>query len=441
MPAMKKDAPTVCVVGLGYIGLPTASMFATHGFQVHGVDNNPEIIKTLKSGRIHIEEPGLATVVKAAISSGNLVVSETPKPSDVFIIAVPTPYQKGTHQTPLADMSFVKAGLESVLPLLKKGNLVILESTSPAGTTKELVLPMISKAGFVPGDDIGVAYCPERVIPGQALKELIGNDRIVGAINDHWGHVTKQLYKSFVSGEVYITDPTVAEMAKLVENTYRDVNIALANELARVCERLGVSVWDVIQLANRHPRVQVHKPGPGVGGHCISVDPWFLVEKFPEEARLIKTARTINDAVPHHVAGLIASLLPGKERKKIAILGLAYKGNVDDARESPAIEVIKILKNKYAHYILSVHDPFVKTSEFENVSLNEALKDADMALFLTAHDVFRQYDPAQFLKLMKGRVILDTHNMLKAERWLPIGFDVYTLGTGKTGAFNRVSAS
>ncbi len=269
---MKTPSKKICVIGLGYIGLPTASMFASHGFGVHGVDINPKIIETLREGRIHIEEPGLATVVKAAINSGNLTVNLAPAAADVFIIAVPTPYSHHGGAIPSADMSYVTAAVESVLPFLKKGDLVILESTSPAGTTRDLIIPMIEKRGLAPGADVGVAYCPERVIPGQALKELIGNDRVIGAIDQAWGEATRKLYKSFVSGEIFITEPTVAEMVKLLENTYRDVNIALANEVALLCEKLGVNAWDVIRIANRHPRVNVHKPGPGVGGHCISVD-------------------------------------------------------------------------------------------------------------------------------------------------------------------------
>lgn len=418
----------VCVLGLGYIGLPTASMFATQGFKVLGVDVNPTVIETLRDGRLHIEEPGLATVVKAAISSKNLVVDSTPAPSDVFIIAVPTPYLHGDG-VPRADMSFVMTAVHSILPHLKKGNLIILESTSPAGTVRDMIHPLVKKAGWEPGADIGLAYCPERVIPGQALKELIGNDRVIGAIDQKWGEYTKKLYKSFVSGEIFITEPTVAEMVKLVENTYRDVNIALANELAILCEKLGINVWEVVRIANRHPRVNVHNPGPGVGGHCISVDPWFLVEKFPEDTKLIRLARETNDGVPLRVAHAIESIVEGKADAKIVILGLAYKGNVDDSRESPALSVVKHLKASHPKYTLAIYDPHVKLKDFPSVSPSEAFKDADLAVVLTAHDEYKFMDPAEVGPLMAKRVVLDTHNILKAEKWVPAGFSLHVLGT------------
>ncbi|MCB4755586.1 MAG: nucleotide sugar dehydrogenase [Elusimicrobia bacterium] len=420
----------VCVVGLGYIGLPTASMFATHGFLVHGVDVNPLIIQTLREGKIHIEEPGLATVVKAAISSKNLHVESKPAPADVFIIAVPTPYTHQEGKDPVADMSFVQSAAESILPYLKKGNLVILESTSPPGTTRDLIVPLIQKTKLQPGSDVGVAYCPERVIPGQALRELINNDRVIGAINHFWAEETKKLYRSFVAGEIFLTEPTVAEMVKLLENTYRDVNIALSNEVAQICEKLGINVWEVIQLANRHPRVHVHKPGPGVGGHCISVDPWFIVEKYPKEAHLIRTARHINDSMPAHVVDIIERLLEGKKKAKIAVLGLSYKGNVDDLRESPSLTVLRLLKSKYPDFTLTVYDPHVESEEFPTSSIQETFQGADLAVVLTAHDEYRFLDPEEVGSLMATRLVFDAHNWLKAERWLPAGFRLFTLGKG-----------
>lgn len=419
----------ICVVGLGYIGLPTSSMFATYGFKVHGVDINPSVINTLRRGDIHIEEPGLATVVKAAIASGNLTVDLTPVPSDVFIIAVPTPYHHADGGIPRADMSYVRSALESIAPLLKKGNLVILESTSPPGTIRDLVLPMIESASLKPGKDVGVAYCPERVIPGQALKELIENDRVVGAIDQLWGDETRKLYKSFVSGEIFITEPTVAEMVKILENTYRDVNIALANEIALICEKLQIDVWEVIRLANRHPRVNVHRPGPGVGGHCISVDPWFLVEKFPSIAQLVHMARNINDGMPNHVVQAVAQLLEGKKSAKITLMGLTYKGNVDDIRESPAIAVLRLLQKDFPHFTLAVYDPHVKSKDYPLCGIQEAFQDSDLAVVLAAHDDYRFIDPKAVAPLMKSRVVFDTHNFLKKEYWIPAGFVFHTLGS------------
>ncbi len=406
-------------------------MFATHGYLVHGVDINPLIVKTLREGNIHIEEPGLATVVKAAISSKNLTVDSKPSESDVFIIAVPTPYNHRAGAIPTADMSYVTGAMESILPLIKKGDLVILESTSPPGTTRDLIIPMIEKKNLKVGSDVGVAYCPERVIPGQALKELIGNDRVVGAVSPFWAEETKRLYKSFVAGEIFLTEPTVAEMIKLLENTYRDVNIALANEVSRICEKLHIDVWEVIRMANRHPRVNVHTPGPGVGGHCISVDPWFIVEKFPADAKLIRMAREINDGVPQVVVQKIVDTIGKGKKAKIALLGLAYKGNVDDIRESPALSIIDQLKKNHPSFELAIFDPHVtKNKDFPLLSVEDTFKEADMAVVLTAHDEFKNLDPTKVSSLMKGRIVLDTHNILKRDTWAQAGFHVACLGNG-----------
>ncbi|OVE76882.1 UDP-N-acetyl-D-mannosamine dehydrogenase [bacterium F11] len=420
----------ICVLGLGYIGLPTATLFATNGHKVYGVDNNADVINTLKAGEIHIEEPGLSTVVKAALSSGNLQLGTTPAPADVFVVAVPTPsISVENEKIPKADMSFVEKAIESILPHLKKGNLIILESTSPPGTTRDLVIPLVKKVGFLPVTDIGVAYCPERVIPGQALKELIENDRIVGAIDQTWAEKTKALYKSFVSGNIFLTDPTVAEMVKLLENTFRDVNIALANEISVVCQKLGISVWEVIELANRHPRVNVHRPGPGVGGHCISVDPWFIVEKFPSDAKLVQTARGVNDQMPSKVVEIIGSLIEGIEKPKLAILGLAYKGDVDDIRESPAIQIIEQLKTKHPKLTFSIYEPHVKSGPYPLSNLKDTFQDADMAILLTPHKEYLSLNPDEIAPLMRRKMFFDTHNKLKSERWVPYGFEFIVLGT------------
>lgn len=430
---------SVCVVGLGYIGLPTASMFATNGYRVsgspvhvHGVDINSKIIERLKKGIVHIKEPGLETVVKAAITSGNLDIGTKPVPSDVFIIAVPTPHHEEPGQAPTADMRFVKSAMESILPHLRKGNLVILESTSPPGTTEKLIIPMIKEAGFEPGKDIGVAYCPERVIPGKTMKELISNDRIIGAISEPWAEMAKQLYRSFVSGEIFLTDPTTAEMVKLVENTYRDVNIAFANEIAMLCEKLKISVWDVVQMANRHPRVNIHNPGPGVGGHCISVDPWFLVGDFPNDTPLVRTARETNDNMPNNVVKIIKNLLGGKTSGKIAILGIAYKANVDDKRQSPAVTIIEKLEKEFKSFELAVHDPHVPQEFYPKLEtdIKKVLTGADLAVILTGHDAYKNIDPNDAAAVMKTRLIFDTHNILKAQRWVPAGFTLKTLGNG-----------
>ena len=428
---MSQNKKEICVLGLGYIGLPTASMFATHGYRVHGVDTDPHVVSTLKSGEVHIEEPGLSTIVKGALSSKHLTVSLQPQHADIFIIAVPTPYKKSKGPFPKADLSYVLSALKSILPYLRKGNLVILESTSPPGTSQELMIPLINKAGFKPGKDIGIAYCPERVIPGKALRELVDNDRVIGAVDEAWGSKTKELYKAFVSGEIFLTDLTVAEMVKVVENTFRDVNIALANQVALLCEKLGISVWDVIKIANRHPRVNVHRPGPGVGGHCISVDPWFLVEKFPKDSGLIQRARVVNDQMPAHVAQQIEKFVQKIKKPKIAILGLAYKGNVDDIRESPSLKVIELLAKRHPSFELAPYDPHVHLKRFPKQGLLDVFRDADLAVILTAHDDFQLLDPNKVGDLMKKRVIYDTHQALSPIRWTSAGFDYHALGVGE----------
>jgi UDP-N-acetyl-D-mannosaminuronic acid dehydrogenase len=428
--AAKQASEMICVLGLGYIGLPTASMFATHGHKVHGVDTEPQVINTLKKGEVHIEEPGLSTIVKAALSSKNLSVGGKPVPSDVFIIAVPTPCIKSKGATPKADLSYVRSAVQSILPHLKKGNLVILESTSPPGTSRDVIIPLIEKTGLKAGKDVGVAYCPERVIPGKALQELVGNDRVVGAIDQECAARTRGLYKSFVSGEIFLTDLTVAEMIKIVENTYRDVNIAFANQIAVLCEKLGINVGSVIKIANRHPRVNVHKPGPGVGGHCISVDPWFLVEQFPKEADFIRKARETNDRMPQHVADRIAQWVKGKKKAKVAILGLSYKANVDDTRESPALEVIELLQEQRPDIELAVFDPHVHLKRFPKQGLLDVFRDADLAVILTAHDDFQLLDPQRVGDVMRTRALYDTHQSLPTARWKAAGFDVHVLGVG-----------
>ena len=330
---------TLCVLGLGYIGLPTASTFATYGIKVTGVDTNTDIVNGLKNGEVHLFEPGLRTLVQAALRSGNLVVSDKTEPADAFIIAVPTPFKENKK----ADLDYVVAAAESIVPHLKEGNLVILESTSPPRTTVDMVAPILEKSGLNAGDDFHLAYSPERVLPGQILRELIENARVIGGINSASAQAGKELYGTFVTGEIILTDATTAEMVKLMENTYRDINIAAANEFARLADKFQVDVWEAIALANRHPRVEILKPGPGVGGHCISVDPWFLVEAAPETAHLIFNARQVNDSQPRYLVDFITRKTGDLTGKKITALGLAYKANVDDLRESPAITAVEIL--------------------------------------------------------------------------------------------------
>ena len=414
----------VCVLGLGYIGLPTASVLAANGFEVVGVDVSQRVVDTVNEGNIHIEEPGLHTVVQAAIGSGNLRGAYAPETADVYIIAVPTPLTEDRR----ADMSYVTRAADSIVPLLKPGVLVILESTSPPGTCRDLLKPILERSGFHVGPDIHLAHCPERVLPGKILMELIHNDRVIGGYDRMAAEKARDIYARFVEGEIFLTDVTSAEMVKILENTYRDVNIALANEVAVLCEQLGIDFWDCAQLANRHPRVSVHRAGPGVGGHCISVDPWFLVEKFPREAALIRLARERNDAMPQHVAARVLKLTQGRPDAKVAVLGLAYKGNVDDIRESPALHILELLKR--AGLRCGVYDPHVKKSPVELQSIEECLRDADCLLVLTAHDEFKYLNARQVAKQMRAKTVLDTHNLLDHDEWRAAGFEVMVLGVG-----------
>ena len=421
----------ICVLGLGYIGLPTASTFATNGIQVIGVDVNPQVVETLRSGKPHIFEPGLRTLVQAALGSGNLVISDQPEPADGFIIAVPTPFYADKR----ADLRFVISAAEAIVPHLRPGNLVVLESTSPPRTTLDIVAPILERSGLKVGPDIHLAYSPERVLPGQILRELIENARVIGGIDRSSAQAGNDLYTLFVRGEIIQTDATTAEMVKLMENTYRDVNIAIANEFARLADRFGVDVWEAISLANRHPRVNILRPGPGVGGHCISVDPWFLVEAAPDITPLIHTARKVNDAQPHFVVGLVQRLLgvssqAGLSKKRVAVLGLGYKPDVDDFRESPALEVACLLSKAGAN--VRAYDPYQAENHSLGLptmsSLEEALAEAELILLLVNHTLLRTLDPLQIAALTPARLVLDAVNAWPVEAWSAAGFEIHRLG-------------
>ena len=429
----------ICILGLGYIGLPTASTFASHGIKVLGVDVNDQIIETLKRGEIHIHEPGLRDTVKAALTSGNFTVSTQPETADAFIIAVPTPFHHNKfgyfngQQFKLADMGAVQSASESIVPFLRKGNLVVLESTSPPRTTIELVAPILARSGLQAGRDFYLAYSPERVLPGQILRELIENARVIGGTTPESAKAGADLYSIFVKGEIIQTDATTAEMVKLMENTYRDVNIAIANEFARLADKFGVDVWEAISLANRHPRVKILSPGPGVGGHCISVDPWFLVESAPELTSLIYTSRKVNDAQPHYVVDLVKRALGSLQGKRIAALGLAYKPDVDDLRESPAVEVVRVLQVEGAQ--VKAWEPFKPDANVEDISmassLEDALKDSDAILWLVRHTEFINLKPADIASKTKARIIIDTVNGWNVKEWQSAGFAVSRLGVRK----------
>jgi len=420
---------SLCVLGLGYIGLPTASTFATHGLKVIGVDTNSKIVKGLKNGEIHIVEKGLNELVHKALSTGNLKIEFRPDPADAFIIAVPTPFKDGKK----ADMDFVISAAESIVPHLKKGNLVILESTSPPQTTVEVVAPILEKSGLKAGTDFFLAYSPERVLPGQILKELVENARIIGGVNPRSSEAGKDLYKVFVKGEIFLTDATTAEMVKLMENTYRDINIATANEFARLADRFHVDIWEAISLANRHPRVKVLNPGPGVGGHCISVDPWFLVEAAPDTTQLIRTAREVNDSQPGYIVDFIQRKIGNLKEKRITTLGLAYKADVDDLRESPAIEVAILLKKAGAH--VTVFEPYKASFSIDGIpasmNFNESVKQANVLVLLVGHQQFKSLVPAEVAKATRARIVVDTVHGWDRSNWEKAGFKFYRSGDGK----------
>jgi UDP-N-acetyl-D-mannosaminuronic acid dehydrogenase len=417
----------LCVLGLGYIGLPTASTFATHGLDVVGVDVNQKVVETLQSGGLHIHEPGLRTLVQDAIQTGNLRVATQPEPADAFIIAVPTPFFDDDKR---ADMRAVISAAEAITPYLQKGNLVVLESTSPPRTTIDLVAPILEISGLKAGVDFHLVYSPERVLPGQILRELIENARVVGGITPECAKAGYDLYAAFVKGEIIKTNATTAEMVKLMENTYRDVNIAIANEFSRLADRFGVDVWEAISLANLHPRVEILRPGPGVGGHCISVDPWFFVEAAPDLTPFIRTAREVNDSQPEFVVGLVERALGSLEGKKIAALGLAYKPDVDDLRESPAVEVVHLLQKAGA--AVKAFEPFAPHAELAGVNtvatLSETLEDADAVVLLVAHSDFKEMNAELLVASMPGRVAVDTVNGWPSDGWQDAGFKLVRLG-------------
>lgn len=398
---MKK---TICVVGLGYIGLPTASFLATKGYRVLGVDVSPAVVETVGRAEIHIEEPDLDILVRSAVQSGQLTVALEPQPADVFVIAVPTPLTE--RRT--ADLSAVEAAVAAIAPHVRPGNLVILESTSPVGTTETVVAGGLAAAG-VDLAEVHIAHCPERVLPGRILVELVGNDRIVGGIDEASTEAAAAFYREFVSGEVFETSAAIAEMAKLTENTFRDVNIALANELSMICDSLDIDVFELLALANRHPRVNILQPGPGVGGHCIAVDPWFIVARTPEQAKLIRSARLVNESKPDWVLDKVRQKAARFKRATIACLGLAFKADVDDLRESPALAIVRRLAAEDVGDLLVCEPHIPAHPEFALVALDEALARADIVLLLVDHRPFRQIKPAK----LQEKILIDTRGAFR----------------------------
>ena len=411
---MSISSKKVCVVGLGYIGLPTAAVLARTGFEVVGLDVNKTAIDTINSGRAHIVEVDLDGLLQGVVSSGKLRATDIPEEADIFVIAVPTPF-KQDHKP---DLSYIQQSIESIAPVMRPGNLVILESTVPPGATNQMVewildaRPDLKEAGGV-GEAFFAAHCPERVLPGRVLIELVSNDRIVGGITQKCSDAAVTLYESFVQGECFTTNARTAELAKLTENAFRDVNIAFANELSLICDQLDINVWELIKLSNRHPRVNILQPGPGVGGHCIAVDPWFIVDATPDQARLIKTARQINDSKPDFVLRRVKDAAAKLKAPKIACLGLAFKADVDDLRTSPALSITKQLAMDTDHPILAVEpyidviDPELGGLGVELVSLDVALKTADILVLLVDHRPFKKIDSARLM----DKIVFDTRGI------------------------------
>jgi UDP-N-acetyl-D-mannosaminuronic acid dehydrogenase len=420
---------TVCVLGLGYIGLPTAAMFAASGLHVTGVDTSPNVISALNNGRVHIGEPGLAQLVESAFSSRNLKVRPEPEEADSFIIAVPTPLGKEKQ----AELRCVITAAENIVPRLRSGNLVMLESTCPPGTTVNVVAPILERSGLKSGTDFYLCYSPERVLPGRILQELVENPRVIGGINRASTEMGKDLYTNFVEGEILLTDATTAEMTKLMENSFRDVNIALANEFSRLAQFAGVNVWEAIEIANRHPRVRILRPGPGVGGHCISIDPWFLVQSAPHLARLISLAREVNDEQPAFVVSVLQEELGSLEGRRIAVLGLAYKADVDDLRESPSVEVAELLAEAGAK--VTTYEPNRLDAEARGcvgcVSLEAALGEAEVLLLTVPHHELKGLDPRYVRRLSCVTLVVDTCGVYDRRVWERAGLQFMSLGDGR----------
>lgn len=400
----------VCVIGLGYIGLPTAALMANRGLTVFGVDCSAKVAETVNQGKIHIVEPRLAEFVERAVTSGKLKAGLKSAEADAFILAVPTPFKGGKKP----DLSFVEAAVREIAPVVREGNLVVLESTSPVGTTEKVRDWLQEERPDLSAEKVYFAHCPERVLPGKILEELAANDRVIGGVNEASAKKAAELYGAFVDGELLETDARTAELSKLTENAFRDVNIAFANELSVICEKLGVNVWELIRLANRHPRVNILQPGSGVGGHCIAVDPWFIVDSAPEEARLIRMARQVNDNKPYYVMARVYAAAQDFAAPKIACLGLAFKPDIDDLRESPSLEIAKTLAEKKIGTIYAAEPNIGEIPaalkdlpEVIFTDYQRAVAEADIILLLVDHKEFKELNR----EALAGKILIDTRGI------------------------------
>jgi UDP-N-acetyl-D-mannosaminuronic acid dehydrogenase len=412
----------VVVLGLGYIGLPTAAMLAEADHYVFGVDVDSARLDDIRSGCRHVADIDVRELAVSALESGRFCIgSALPESADAYVLCVPTPTRERRP-----DLRYVEEAVRSIAPKLQEGNLVVLESTVPPGTVENVLVRTLIAAGKDP-DRLHIAHCPERVIPGAILFELRNNARVIGGRRAVDAEKARELYASFCTGTIGITDCRTAELVKVVENTYRDINLAFANELALLAESLGVDAWEVIRLANEHPRVNVLRPGPGVGGHCIPVDPKFLSNANPFLTELIQTARRINERMPHVVARMVDDAVASVSSPKVALLGAAYKADVDDARESPARAIAELLHDR--HYAVNLYDPLVTRFDYElSPTLEDCVRGADALVLVTDHRAFLDIDPEQIAPLMRHRTIVDTRGVLPPQRWIDAGFEVRTLG-------------
>lgn len=394
------------VIGLGYIGLPTALLFASKGLDVTGIDVNKSVVEKLNNKELHIEEKGLQELLVQTIDSKNFKAAIEVEHSDYYIVAVPTPHLDDNS----CDVSYLKDAVMKLRNVIKKGDTIIVESTIGPRTMEDIVQPMIESFGFTVGEDIYLAHCPERVLPGKIIHEMIHNNRIIGGITEACTQKTIELYKQLVQGKLLETKASTAEMSKLMENTYRDVNIALANELVKISDNLNINALDVIKLANEHPRVNIHLPGPGVGGHCLAVDPYFIVASDPENSEIIANARRINNSMPKYVIEKVNSIMESIQGKKLTVLGLTYKGNIDDIRESPALDIYHELKLK-SKYEVVAQDSHVQLDWVEN-DIKNALENSDLALVLTDHNEYKEL--ANYVNgTMKQNIVFDTKNIVE----------------------------